>query len=72
MSDLPTREQLLKDPITEKFVLYKVDPRLLKLLLNGPRYAHWNNAEIGSHLNIIRNPNIFERQVYGSMNYFHN
>lgn len=56
----------------DKFVLYKVDPRLLKLLLLGPRYAHWNNAEIGSHLRFFRKPNIFERQVYGSMNYFHN
>ena len=56
----------------DKFVLYKVDPRLLKLLLLGPRYAHWNNAEIGSHLKFFRKPNIFERQVYGSMNYFHN
>ena len=58
--------------LSEKFVVYKVDPRLLKLLLKGPRYAHWNNAEIGSHLKFFRKPNIFERQVYGSMNYFHN
>lgn len=71
-NEILLKENFDLNTITEKFVLYKVDPRLLKLLLNGPRYAHWNNAEIGSHLNIIRNPNIFERQVYGSMNYFHN
>jgi len=58
--------------LSGKFVIYKVDPRLLKLLLKGPRYAHWNNAEIGSHLKIFRKTNIFERQVYSSMNYFHN
>ena len=53
------------------FVLYKTDPRLLKWLLMGPRYAHWNNAEIGSHINFFRYPNIFERNVYASMCYFH-
>lgn len=40
-------------------------------LLMGPRYAHWNNAEIGSHLKFFRKPNIFEKNVYGSMVYFH-
>ena len=28
-----------------KFVIYRTDPRLLRLLLKGPRYAHWNNAD---------------------------
>ena len=55
-----------------KFVLYETDLRLLKLLLQGPGFAHWNNAEIGSHIKFYRNPNIFEREVYGSMCYFHN
>ncbi|MDC0516792.1 MBL fold metallo-hydrolase [Candidatus Pelagibacter sp.] len=54
-----------------KFVIYRTDPRLLELLLNGPRFAHWNNAEIGSHVNFYRKPNIFERDVYASMCYFH-
>ena len=54
-----------------KFVIYRTDPRLLELLLNGPRFAHWNNAEIGSHINFYRKPNIFERDVYASMCYFH-
>ena len=31
-----------------------------------------NNAEIGSHLKFYRNPNIFEREVYLSLCYFHN
>jgi len=55
-----------------RYVIYETDPRLLKLLLQGPKYAHWNNAEIGSHIKFYRNPNIYERNVYGSMNYFHN
>jgi len=61
------------DEIVEnkKFVLYRTNKKLLKLLLMGPRYAHWNNAEIGSHLNFYRKPDTFERNVHGSMNYFH-
>ena len=59
------------DPLPERFVSYKVDSRLLYEILKGPRYAHWNNAEIGSHIQFVREPNIFERGLYHSMNFFH-
>jgi UDP-MurNAc hydroxylase len=59
------------DTMSKKYVRYEVDPRLLKNLFLGPRFAHWNNAEIGSHLKFFRKPNIFERDIYNSMNYFH-
>ena len=59
------------DKKSKKYVRYETDIRLLKRLLMGPRFAHWNNAEIGSHLKFFRKPNIFERDVYGSMCYFH-
>ena len=55
----------------EQFVKYKVNINLLKKLLMGPKYAHWNNAETGSHIKFFRNPNIFERKIYDSMSYFH-
>ena len=54
-----------------KYVRYKVHFKLLKRLLEGPRYAHWNNAEIGSHINFSRKPEIYERKLYYSMNFFH-
>jgi len=54
------------------YVIYKTDLRLRKLLLKGPRYAHWNNAEIGSHIKFIRNPDVWESALYQSMSYFHN
>ncbi len=54
-----------------KYVSYETDIRLLKRLLMGPQYAHWNNAEIGSHLKFFRKPNVFERNIYYSMCYFH-
>ena len=56
---------------SKNYVRYETDIRLLKRLLMGPRFAHWNNAEIGSHLKFFRKPNIFERDVYSSMIYFH-
>lgn len=56
---------------SEPYVKYRVDPRLLNRLLQGPKYAHWNNAEIGSHIKFDRNPNTFERGLYYSMNFFH-
>ena len=56
---------------SKKYVRYETDIRLLKKLLIGPRYAHWNNAEIGSHVKFFRKPNIFERNIHGSMLYFH-
>tara|TARA_Y100001938_G_scaffold119717_1_gene165986 strand:- start:1248 stop:2585 length:1338 start_codon:yes stop_codon:yes gene_type:complete len=53
------------------YVTYKVDFKLLYRILRGPKYAHWNNAEIGSHLKFFIKPKIYERSLYYSMNYFH-
>ena len=61
----------VKDFKDEKYVTYKVDYKLLYRILRGPRYAHWNNAEIGSHIMFSRKPEVYERGLYFSMNYFH-
>jgi len=53
----------------DKYVIFSVDTRLLKRLFQGSPYAHWNDAEIGSHIRYIRKPNIFERGLYHCMNY---
>ena len=55
----------------EKYVTYKVDDKLLYRILQGPRFAHWNNAEIGSHIQFSRKPEVYERKLYYSMNFFH-
>ena len=55
----------------QKYITYKVDFKLLYRILRGPRYAHWNNAEIGSHIMFSRKPEVYERGLYFSMNYFH-
>ena len=60
-----------KIPKYNNYVSYVLDFRLLFKILSGPRFAHWNNAEIGSHITFKRNPNNFERGLYYCMNFFH-
>jgi len=54
-----------------KYVKIFLDSRLLKRILQGPKQAHWNNAEGGSHLKFDRFPNIYERGLYHALSYFH-
>ena len=63
-----TMEQL---DLNQNFVMIKLDKRLLKQILKGPKFAHWNNAEIGSHLKFRRKPEKFERALYHCLSYFH-
>lgn len=60
-----------KDFDDDNYVTYRVDPKLLYRILRGPKYAHWNNAEIGSHILFARHPEKYERPLYFCMNYFH-
>ena len=50
-------------PINQKkYIIIKLDINLLRLILMGPAHAHWNNAEIGSHINFFRKPDtLYER-----------
>ena len=54
-----------------KYIIFELDSRLLKWLLNGPKYAHWNNAEIGSHIKYYRKPNAYSRNLHASICYLH-
>ena len=55
----------------KKYVRISLDSRLLMRILSGPKNAHWNNAEIGSHLTFERKPDNYERGLYYCLNYFH-
>lgn len=46
-----------------------VDLKLLLRILD--RKAHWNNAEVGSHLRFYREPNEFQRSIHFLMSFFH-
>ena len=60
-----------KDFKDTQYVTYKIHPKLLYRILKGPRYAHWNNAEIGSHIEFTRYPEIYERKLYYLTNFLH-
>ena len=53
------------------FVMMEMDFRLLEGLLKGPRYAHWDNADHGSHISYSKIPNIYEKGIYHLMCFFH-
>lgn len=55
----------------EPFIKIELNHNLLHRLLRGPRFGHWNNAMIGSHLQYFRKPDIFERGLYHCMSFFH-
>ena len=55
----------------KKFITMDLDGRLLYWLLQGPQKAHWNNAEIGSHIQFTRIPDIYERGLIHCWNYFY-
>ena len=62
---------IVREPRAENHVRIATDPRLLRRLLSGPRFAHWNNAEIGSHIRYERRPDLFERGLHHTMCFFH-
>ena len=55
----------------ENYHRFKLDVRLLKLVLSGPRYANWNNIEIGAMLNFARKPDVYRMDVHILINALH-
>ena len=53
------------------YLIIKVKTRMLIELLKGPKYCHWNNAEISSQLHYERNPDIYEKDLFTSLSFFH-
>lgn len=47
----------------------EMDERLLRKILD--RKSHWNNAEIGGHINFYRSPNIYEPDLHTGLQFFH-
>jgi UDP-MurNAc hydroxylase len=46
-----------------------LDERLLRNILD--RKSHWNNAEIGAHVSLIRSPNKYEPDLHTGLQFFH-
>ena len=47
----------------------KMDPRLLRRILD--RSSHWNNAEIGCHIEFVRTPNHYSPDMHTALQFFH-
>ena len=54
-----------------KYHRFQLDPRLLKRVLMGPRFANWNNIEIGALLNFSRRPDVYRMDVHTLINALH-
>ncbi|WP_049901285.1 MBL fold metallo-hydrolase [Natrinema sp. J7-1] len=52
-------------------VQLEMDPRLTLRILKGPRYGHFNNAYIGSHLGFSIEPDVYERSLFYAMSFLH-
>lgn len=57
--------------LTEPYLKISLNEDLLRCILSGPKYAHWNNALIGSHLQISRYPDVYERDLFHCLNFLH-
>ena len=55
--------------IQPPYIKIELDPRLLKMILQ--REAHFNNAEIGSHLRLLRNPDEYDVGLFVCLYYLH-
>ena len=55
----------------EKYHRFKLDKRLLKRVLSGPRFANWNNIEIGAMLDFARKPDEYRMDVHTIINALH-
>ncbi len=55
----------------EQYMTISLDGRLLKWLLNGPKKAHWSNADLGCHLIYDRVGSIYKRGLFYCWNHFY-
>jgi UDP-MurNAc hydroxylase len=56
---------------SNKYIIMEMDIRLLIKILKGPRFAHWDNADTGSHIFYRKKPNVHERGIYHTICFFH-
>ena len=61
--------QIVKGKTTDRNLYCDLDLRLLNRILH--KKAHWNNAEIGTHINFKRIPNKMDPDVHTCMSFFH-
>jgi len=64
--------KIIKDnSIKKPFLKMKLNLNLLENILKGPKFSHWNNAEIGSHIMYLRDPDVYDRNLFYCLNFLH-
>ena len=63
--------EMCKDIKDKEYIYYKIDARLLYRVLKGPKFANWNNMEVGSHILMRRYPDVYNPEYYYPLNSFH-
>ena len=53
----------------EQVLICSLNPKLLRRILD--RKAHWNNAEIGCHIDFFRSPNVYEPDLHTFLQFLH-
>ncbi len=61
--------QVVKGEDSNRNLNCKLDLRLLRKILD--KEAHWNNAEIGTHISFYRTPNKMDTDVHTCMSFLH-
>ena len=61
--------QIVRGKDADRHLYCDLDLRLLNRILH--KKAHWNNAEIGTHINFKRIPNKMDPDVHTCMSFFH-
>ena len=56
----------------KNYTILHLSEKLFLNLLKGPRYAHWNNADIGSHIDYTKsNIHDYNYKLFNILAYFH-
>ena len=61
--------KIVKGKNRNRTLICEMDERLLRRILD--KKAHWNNAEIGTHISFYRKPNKMEPDVHLCLSFFH-
>ncbi len=61
--------KILDGSDSSKKLICSMDNRLLRRILD--KKSHWNNAEIGAHINFFRKPNKMDPDAHTSLSFFH-
>ena len=62
-------KKILNGNEKDKSIICEMDTKLLRRILD--KKSHWNNAEIGAHINFTRSPNKMEPDVHTCLSFFH-